>query len=216
MDLEYNTGRNQLVFREYGRNIQKLIEYAITVKDDKERQQVVQYIIDLMGQTNPHLRNVEEFRHKLYDHLFIVSRFKLDVESPYPIPTEEQFAIKPAPIPYPVRKMNYRHYGQFVEKMIKKALEIEDDEKRQAFTHVVGNYMKLVYEQWNQDTVNDIIIRQDLETLSNGKLSIDDDVILKKSNLTKKPKARTTPSYRKPKGQNRNFSGGGFKKRKKS
>lgn len=178
LGIEYNTNRNKLVFREYGRNIQKLIEYAVTVENKEERQKVADYIIELMGQTNPHLKNVEEFKHKLYDHLFIVADFKLDIDSPYPIPSKEQFTKKPDPLTYPKTKLNYRHYGHFVERMIKKAITMEDAEKKEAFTNVIGNYMKLVYQQWNKDTVNDIIIREDLQKLSGGELVIDDETNL--------------------------------------
>ena len=211
--LEYNTNRNKLVFREYGRNIQKLIEYAVNVQEQSERQKVVDYIIELMGQTNPHLKNVEEFRHKLYDHLFIVSDFKLDIDSPYPIPTKEQFFQKPKPIPYPKTKTSYRHYGHFVERMIDKAVQMEDAEKKEAYTTVIGNYMKLVYHQWNNEIVNDLIIKQDLEKLSGGKLTIADETTLDTPTPVKKPPRNTRgQQHRKSKTQGR---GNFHRKRKK-
>src|SRR5690349_20210407 len=127
--MEYNTTRNYLSMREYGRHIQKMVEYLLTIEDKQKRQQQAQVLIELMGFLNPHLKNVEDFRHKLWDHLFYISGFKLDVDSPYPIPTKENYKAKPDPIPYPKRHPRYSHLGKNLELVIDKALKEDNAEK---------------------------------------------------------------------------------------
>ena len=124
-DMEYNTTRNHLIMREYGRHIQKMIEYLLTIEDKETRQRNAYAVIELMGFLNPHLKNVEDFRHKLWDHLFLISDFKLDVESPYPIPTRETLKAKPKSLPYPKRYPKFSHLGKNLELVINKALKEE-------------------------------------------------------------------------------------------
>ncbi|HVB02450.1 MAG TPA: DUF4290 domain-containing protein, partial [Chitinophagaceae bacterium] len=143
--MEYNTTRNQLIMREYGRNIQKMIEYVVGLKDPEERQAHAMALIELMGTLNPHLRNVEDFRHKLWDHLYLISDFRLQVESPYPTPTRESLKSKPEMLPYPKSHPKYKHFGKNLEMIIDKALKETDPEKREGFTQTIGNYMKLAY-----------------------------------------------------------------------
>ena len=120
--MEYNTTRNHLIMKEYGRNIQKMIEYLLTIEDRDQRQANAMALIELMGTLNPHLRNVEDFRHKLWDHLFLISDFKLNVESPYPIPTRETLKYKPERLTYPKKYPKLRHFGKNLEMVIDKAL----------------------------------------------------------------------------------------------
>src|SRR5215217_1400859 len=127
--MEYNTIRNHLTMREYGRHIQKMIEHLLTIEDKERRQRNAQAVIDLMGFLNPHLKNVEDFRHKLWDHLFLISDFKLDIKSPYPIPTRETLRGKPEPLPYPKRYPKFSHLGKNLEIIINKALKEENPEK---------------------------------------------------------------------------------------
>ena len=124
--MEYNTTRNEMSMREYGRHIQKMVEYLLTIEDKEERQQQAQVVIELMGFLNPHLKNVEDFRHKLWDHLFYISDFKLQVDSPYPIPQKETYRQKPDPLPYPKRYPKFSHLGKNLEVIINKALNEED------------------------------------------------------------------------------------------
>ena len=124
-NMEYNTTRNHLIMREYGRHIQKMVEYLLTIKDKEERQRNAQAAIELMGFLNPHLKNVEDFRHKLWDHLFLISDFKLDVESPYPIPTRETLKARPERLRYPKRYPKFNHLGKNIEVVIDKALKEE-------------------------------------------------------------------------------------------
>jgi len=139
--MEYNTTRNELVMKEYGRHIQKMIDHLLTIEDRERRQRNAHAVIELMGFLNPHLKNVEDFRHKLWDHLFLISDFKLDVDSPYPIPTAETLKAKPKPLPYPKRYPKYSHLGVNLETVIKKALSEENPEKRSGFANAIAYYI---------------------------------------------------------------------------
>lgn len=174
--MKYNTVREDIVIREYGRHVQQMVDYAIRIQDREQRQKTAEAIIQLMGILNPLLRNVADFKHKLWDHLFIMSRFKLDVDSPYPIPTEEEARIKPADLPYPKNKIRLRHYGKNVETMIQKAIAMEDEEKRVAFTEVIGNFMKMTYKNWSNEEVSNDLVKEDMKTLSRGLLVISEDM----------------------------------------
>lgn len=177
-NMPYNTQRAGLIMREYGRNVQYLVDYAVTIKDDEVRNKLVQDIIELMGTMNPTLRNVEDFRHKLWDHLFMISDFKLKAESPYPIPSRETLKRRNIQMRYPRSRIQFAHYGKNVETLIRKAIEMEDPDMRQEFTQVIGNYMKLVYQNWNHEGVSDDIIKTDIKFLSDGALSLDEDINL--------------------------------------
>lgn len=168
--MEYNTARNHLIMREYGRNVQRMIEYILTIKDRQHRQQQVMAVIELMGTLQPHLRNVEDFRHKLWDHLFLVSDFKLDVDSPYPIPTRETLRAKPDKLPYPKKYPRNRHFGKNLEMVIDKAVNEENPEMKEGFTQVIGNYMKLAYSNWHKESVHDDAIKGELAAITGGKL----------------------------------------------
>ena len=169
--MEYNTGRNQLVMREYGRHIQKMIEYLLSIEDKETRQRNAYAVIELMGFLNPHLKNVEDFRHKLWDHLFLISDFKLDVESPYPIPTRETLRAKPKPLPYPKRHPRYAHLDKNLQVVIDKALKEENAEKKQGFANAIAYYMKLAYSNWHKETVHDDAIQSELNSITDGQLA---------------------------------------------
>jgi len=168
--MEYNTTRNHLIMKEYGRNIQKMIEYLLTIEDRDQRQANAMALIELMGTLNPHLRNVEDFRHKLWDHLFLISDFKLNVESPYPIPTRETLKYKPERLTYPKKYPKLRHFGKNLEMVIDKALHEENPEKKEGFTQTIGNYMKLAYSNWHKESVHDDAVKSELNTITDGKL----------------------------------------------
>lgn len=213
MEHNYNSGRDFLQMKEYGRNIQNLVNYAITINDDEKRNLLVQDIIDLMGTLNPSLRNVEDYRHKLWDHIFMISDFKLKAESPYPIPTRELLTRRTMSLKYPRLNVRFRHYGRYVESMIEKAIGIEDPEKKKEFVEIIGNYMKLVYQNWNRESVTDDIIKEDLRFLSANQLSLDDESNLdslsrsnRKPNQPQQQQGRNPKrNFRPNKYQNRNF-----------
>ncbi len=170
--MEYNTVREKINLAEYGRHIKRIVDNCIKIEDREHRNRTAHEIIELMGQLNPHLRNVEDFRHKLWDHLFMISEFKLDVDSPYPKTTKSQIIEKPEPLEYPQTKIRHRHYGKNVAALVSKAVEVEDPEKRLAFAQCIGNYMKLTYVNWNKENTNDEIIKNDLNIISKGELSL--------------------------------------------
>ena len=182
--MEYNTTRNDLSMREYGRHIQKMVEYLLTIQDKEKRQQQAQVLIELMGFLNPHLRNVEDFRHKLWDHLFYISDFKLDVDSPYPIPQKETYKAKPEPLPYPKRHPKYSHLGKNLEIVIDKALKETDPEKKSGFANAIAYYMKLAYSNWHKELVHDDAIRSELDSITGGELEFSNTPYIKHRNPT--------------------------------
>lgn len=169
--MEYNTTRNSLSMREYGRHVQKMIEHVLTIADPERRQRNAYAVIELMGFLNPHLKNVEDFRHKLWDHLFFIADFKLDVKSPYPIPTRETLKAKPNPLPYPKRYPRFSHLGKNLEVVIKKALAEDNPDKRLGFANAVAYYMKLAYNNWHKEQVHDDAIQSELSNITEGQLT---------------------------------------------
>lgn len=180
--MEYNTDRNYLGMKEYGRHVQKMVEFLLTIEDREKRQQQTQAVIELMGFLNPHLKNVEDFRHKLWDHLFFISDFKLDVDSPYPIPQKETYKQKPDPLPYPKRHPKYAHLGKNLEVVIDKALKEEDPEKKAGFAHAIAYYMKLAYSNWHKELVHDDSIRSELNSITGGELEFSNTPYIKHRN----------------------------------
>ena len=210
-NMEYNTTRNHLIVREYGRHIQKMVEYVKTIEDDEKRQRNAQALIELMGFLNPHLKNVEDFRHKLWDHLFVIADFDLDVKSPYPIPTRETLRAKPDVLGYPKRYPRYNHLGKNIEIVIDKALEEENPEKRQGFANAIAYYMKLTYSNWHKELVHDDNIQSELQTITDGQLEFNSRPFVK-HRVDNRPdddyRSNSGGGYRKNFGQ-RNNNGGG-------
>ncbi len=179
--FDYNTTRPALLYSEYGRNIQNMVKYIKTLESKEDRNKHAQAVIDLMGFLNPHLRDVADFKHKLWDHLFIIADFDLDVDSPYPIPSKESLDTKHKKVPYPSNKIKYKHYGKTVELMINRAREIKDEPERKSnMVASIANFMKMSYVTWNKDTVSDETIISDLKLLSNGELVLDENINLNK------------------------------------
>jgi len=168
--------------REYGRHIQKMVEHVLTIQDRPARQAQAQVVIELMGFLNPHLKNVEDFRHMLWDHLFFISDFKLDVDSPYPIPQRETYKAKPDPMGYPKRHPRYSHLGKNLELVIDKALHEDDPEKKAGFAHSIAYYMKLAYSNWHKELVHDDAIRGELNKITDGQLEFSNTPYIKHRN----------------------------------
>jgi hypothetical protein len=206
--MEYNTTRNGLVMREYGRHVQKMIEHLLTIEDPERRQRNAQAVIELMGFLNPHLKNVEDFRHKLWDHLFLISSFKLEVKSPYPIPTRESLSEKPKPLAYPKRYPKHSHLGKNLEIVIKKALQEEDPDKRLGFANAIAYYMKLAYNNWHKEVVHDDAIQSELTAITDGQLTFTNTPYVK---AFRQQEGRDRGGYGKQrqKFQHRNGGGGG-------
>ncbi|MBS1586753.1 MAG: DUF4290 domain-containing protein [Bacteroidetes bacterium] len=168
--MEYNTTRSKMLMPEYGRNVQKMVEYLLTIEDPAVRLRNAEAVIELMGTLNPHLKTVEDYKHKLWDHLYQMTDFKLQVDSPYPPPTPEEVFKKPQRLPYPQEHIKERHLGKNLTALLDKAIAETDPEKRQALTQLVGYYMKLAYTNWHKEPVHDDMIKSELNILSNGKL----------------------------------------------
>jgi hypothetical protein len=171
MEMYYNTQRKKLPLPEYGRNIQNMVDYLFTVGDRDKRNRSAQVVIDVMGNLYPYLRDVAEFKHKLWDHLAIMSDFKLDIDYPYDPPTPDILTEKPNIVPYPQTKIRYKHYGFIMESLIKKTAETEGEEK-EILVELLANHMKKSYVAWNKDGVDDEKIFLDLKELSRGKLNL--------------------------------------------
>ena len=198
-NLEYNSERPHLIIPEYGRHLQKLIDQATVIEDPIERNKAAKYIIQVMGSLNPHLRDVLDFQHKLWDQLFIMSDFKLDVESPYPTPTREVLQLKPDVLNYPQNFPKYRFYGNNIKYMIDVANKWEEGEMKSALVKVIANHMKKCYLSWNKDTVKDDVIFEHLYELSGGKINMlqSTEVLLTTSDLmrtNKKVSNKTNPA----------------------
>lgn len=170
--MEYNSGRPKMIIPEYGRHIQKMINHATGIENKDDRNHCARSIIKVMGELNPHLRDVADFNHKLWDHLFIMSNFLLEVDSPYEKPSPEKLSEKPKPLGYPEASVSYRHYGKIVRQLITKAIEFEDGKEKDALVSSIANLMKKTYITWNNDSVTDEIITKDLKTLSDNKLNL--------------------------------------------
>ncbi len=197
--MEYNSAREDLIIPEYGRNVQKLINHARTIEDPAYRQKFVEAVVDLMQQMHPQSRNIDDYRDRLWKHVFRIARYDLDVMPPSgrkPRPEDSQ--KHPEKVPYPVMEAKFRHYGHNVQQLIKKALAMPPGPKRDGFVAVIGSYMKLAYRTWNKEHyVSDDIIKGDLESLSNGQLSLDDSVAIDKlsgSNRRRPVGKRPNPS----------------------
>lgn len=159
-----------MLMPEYGRNVQKMVEYLLTIEDRAVRLRNAEAVIELMGTLNPHLKVIEDYKHKLWDHLHQMTDFQLDVDSPYPKPTREEVFQKPQVLEYPQKKIANRHLGINLEQLLKMALEEKDAEKRQGLTQAIGYYMKLAYTNWHREPVHDDMIKNELALLSNGLL----------------------------------------------
>ncbi|MCD6355355.1 MAG: DUF4290 domain-containing protein [Prolixibacteraceae bacterium] len=175
--MDYNSKRKKLSLPEYGRNIQNMVDYLMTIEDKEKRNKAAQSVIDVMGNLYPYLRDVPEFKHKLWDHLAIMSDFKLDIDYPYEPPSPDILTEEPNRIPYTNNRIRYKHYGHVMEKMIAKIAEFEGEE-REILIEQLANHMKKSFLVWNKDAVEDKKIIMDLENLSGGKIKIDKELQL--------------------------------------
>ncbi|MEO6346813.1 MAG: DUF4290 domain-containing protein [Aquaticitalea sp.] len=174
-DLEYNTEREHLIIPEYGRHMQKMIQYAKERPTHEERNEVAKAIISVMGNLQPHLRDVPDFQHKLWDQLFIMADFDLDVDSPYPIPSREELYAHPDSLKYPQNHPKYRFYGNNIKTMIDVANTWEEGELKEALIYTIANHMKKCFLNWNKDTVEDDVIFGHLRELSGGQIDLKEE-----------------------------------------
>jgi hypothetical protein len=201
--MEYNTTRNYLKIPEYGRNIQKMIRYALGIEDRERRLKVAHVIVNIMAQMHPRLRETADYKQKLWDHLYIISGWELDVDGPYPPPPRDILASKPRQVPYSEGKIRFKPYGKIIERIIEMAIEEEDGPQKDAVIRNIANHLKKSYLNWNRDSVNDELIFEHFRELSDGKLKLDDDFRLnetsdilsknKKKKFTGKPRENSYP-----------------------
>ena len=196
-DLEYNSAREHLIIPEYGRHVQKLVNHCIQLESKEERNEMANAIIDVMGNLQPHLRDVPDFKHKLWDQFFIMSDFNLDADSPYPTPSKAELSAKPERLEYPKAASKYKFYGHNIQTMIDTALTWEEGELKEALVFTIANHMKKCYLNWNKDTVDDEIIFKHLKELSDGKidLSTADETLSESKNLLRKKTPSKSKSH---------------------
>lgn len=173
--MEYNTQQRRLPLPEYGRSIQNMVDFALTIEDRAERQRCASTIINIMGSMFPHLRDVPDFKHKLWDHLAIMSDFSLDIDYPYEIIKKDNLNTKPETVAYPSAKIRYRHYGRILEKLIKKATEYPEGEERKQLISLIANHMKKSFIAWNKDSIDDRKIFEDLKDYTNGDIQLSEE-----------------------------------------
>ncbi len=201
--MEYNTVRDHLIIPEYGRNIQKMVDYAITIEDREKRTKTAHAIIISMGQMNPTIKDTLDFHHVLWDHLYIISKFKLEVDSPYPPPSPDELNKKPEQLAYSDKNIVLRHYGKHIINIIEKAKEYEEGEEKQALILAIANQLKKSYLKWNRESVNDLTIAKHLSELSGGQLILPEgvqliaisEVIQRPKNVKKKGSAKGGQKY---------------------
>ena len=170
--MEYNTQRKKMELPEYGRSVQNMVDHALTIEDREERQRCANTIINIMGSMLPHLRDVPDFKHKLWDHLAIMSDFKLDIDYPFEIVKKEDLVMRPERLPYSTGDIRYRHYGRFLGELVKKAVEIEDEAERKALIRLLAIQMKKSLRNWNKDGMEDHKIVDDLREYSQGAIDL--------------------------------------------
>jgi hypothetical protein len=193
MDYDYNSCRPNLILPEYGRNIQKMVDHILSIEDRDERNRLAQAIISIMGNMNPHLRDINDFKHKLWDHLALMSNFRLDIDYPYEIPRAEEFVEKPRRVPYNTNQIRYRHYGKIIERLIDEAIKMPEGDDKDTLVKLIANQMKKSFLAWNRDSVTDAIIGADLEELSGKLIKLKEGVKLSDQKDFQKQKKKFIP-----------------------
>lgn len=197
--MEYNTSLTKLIIPEYGRNVQKMVHSIIAIEDREKRNHQAKSIIEVMGNLNPHLRDVPDFKHKLWDHLFIMSDFHLDVDSPYDRPSKESFEEKPEMLKYSDNNIKYRHYGKILPLIIKRTIDLDEGEYKDFLVFTIANHMKKSYLTWNKANVEDEVILKHLSHISDDKLSMKETF-----KLSSFSDVKTQRSYKKNHSRGRN------------
>jgi hypothetical protein len=191
--MDYNSTRKRLVLPEYGRHIQKMVDHALTIENREDRTRCVNSIISVMGNLFPHLRDVSDFKHKLWDHIAIMSDFKLDIDFPYNLPEASNFTTKPEKVPYSDGKMRFRHYGKLIEQMIEQATTMEEGDLRNHLISLIANHMRKSLLSWNKDYATDERIAHDIENISKGKLVVTELQV--KANEYREPQNRARKKH---------------------
>lgn len=191
--MDYNSDRSKLPIPEYGRNLQNMVNHIMTIEDRNERNRAARTIIDIMGTMYPYLRDINDFKHKLWDHLAIMANFQLDIDYPYTPPSPEFFNTPPRKIPYSNNLIKYRHYGKTIEFLIEKAAVYENEKDRDLLIKLIANHMKKSYVMWNKDSVTDDKILEDIELLSKGKIKCTDLILTETKDILFRNKKKQNP-----------------------
>ncbi len=210
MIAEYNTQRSGIILKEYGRNVQKLVDYIRTVPDKEKRTALATTLIDLIRQLNPTVKDQPENPQRMWDDLYIIANFDLDVDAPYPIPTDEILNKKPMKMLYPQSEVRFKHYGKNIEKLVKEALKKDSPEEKEESVIYLGKLMKTFYSAWNKETLDDSVILRDIKNMSEGQLSMNLDKV-REDNLFEKlyrEKKKPRPGVGDERGRDRHRSGG--------
>jgi len=181
--MEYNTTREKLIIREYGRNIQAMVQEAVLIDDRQQRTNFANVIVRIMAQMNPNVKDSVDYKHKLWDHLHIISDFKLDVDSPFPPPSPKILTNRPERVAYGSNHIRYRHYGANIEKMIHEVTQREDSPEKDALILAIANHMKKSFLHWNREAVDDDLIFQNMQSIAKGKLELGDELALSSTNV---------------------------------
>ncbi len=196
--MEYNTCRNQLIIPEYGRNIQKMVKHVTEIENAEERQKAAETLVEIMIQASPSAKEIPNAKHKMWNHLFYIAEYNIDVKSPYGNPVKEQVDAKPDRLKYPENKIRFRYYGKTIEKLIKECIEIKDEEEKMFLTKSIANIMKRSYSLWNQSTINDELVKTHLEILSDNKLILPEGTKLNNADVIyNNPQNNSNSSYKK-------------------
>lgn len=203
--MEYNTEREKIVISEYGRNIQVMIRHLMDIEDRKQRTEAAYFIVNVMAQMNPQVKESNDYMHKLWDHLHIIAQYELDVDGPYPKPTPEMQKKKPEHVGYQKNNIRYGHYGQYIYDVVKKVKEMEDGPKKQAILINIANQMKRDYLNWNRDTVNDLLILDDLYKISGEEIALPMETkLIPTSEILNKTQNQQQQNQKKKNGNNNN------------
>lgn len=203
--MDYNSNREKIVMPEYGRNIKKIIDSVVKIEDRDERNRAASQTIKIMGDMFPYLRDVPDFKHKLWDHIAIISEFKLDIDSPYPAPELSELRSKPKRVPYTTGRVRYKHYGKLIDKFISKVKDCKNEEEQDKLISLIANQMKKSYVVWNKESVSDQEILLELKNLLPEGVEIKESLILRDTRdiVSRARKPRTQDSRNRPP-QNRN------------
>jgi hypothetical protein len=230
-NFNYNTQQNQLILKEYGRNVQKIVDHIITIEDKEKRNKYAQILVELMRQIHPGMRDSQDYSNKLWDDLYILSGFNLDVDAPYPMPEKTLLGKKPKRVAYNTHELHYKHYGRNVELLIEKAVGMENPEEKQNAIIYIGKLMKNFYGTWNKENVDDAVIVEHLREMSDNRLNISVDKVKAENLFDQGPKERSdrdrdnrdrdkskfsgSNNPKKQNSNNRNRNSDNFKKRNK-
>ncbi len=217
--MDYNTQRELMTIAEYGRHLHKMVQDCVNIEDRQKRTRTAEFIVNVMAQMNPKVKESGDYRQKLWDHLFIISDFKLDVDAPFPPPSKEVLYSKPRQFQNQQSSIRYRHYGKYIEQIIEKAALYEEGPEKDALIKTIANHLKKSYLNWNKNTVDDDVILSNLAELSKNRLRPDEEFKLSHTNeilARNKKKKFTKPGQAPFNGGNGNQGGNFSKLRKKN